>query len=132
VIVYEATRGEFTEDVLGNVIEAKILDSFRRRLGHSTSRAEIEAWRNSMGYMNNGLLGAGIPADAGVAIEYRIPQTAKRVDFILSAPFCEAYSAEAPLFACTDAKRLQDFLRRYTRKGDRKQVLIVESNLYPS
>jgi uncharacterized protein len=37
-----------------------------------------------MGYMNNALLGAGIPADAGVAIEYRIPQTAKRVDFILT------------------------------------------------
>jgi len=37
-----------------------------------------------MVYMNNALIGAGIPADAGVAIEYRIPQTAKRVDFILT------------------------------------------------
>jgi uncharacterized protein len=84
VIVYEATRGEFTDDVISNAIEARILAAFRQRLGHSTSRAEIDAWRNSMGYMNNALLGAGIPADAGVAIEYRIPQTAKRVDFILT------------------------------------------------
>ncbi|MEQ8484674.1 MAG: DUF2075 domain-containing protein [Pseudomonadales bacterium] len=213
MIVYEATRGEFSEDVFSNAIEARILASFRQRLGHSTSRAEIEAWRNSMGYMNNALLGAGIPADAGVAIEYRIPQTAKRVDFILTgldaagrhaavivelkqwsqaastgkdgvvetfvggarrevehpsyqawsyacylrdyneaadegriqlrpcaylhnlddaealtSPFYEAYTSEAPLFARSDAQRLQDFLRRYIHRGDRKQVLYQIEN----
>ncbi len=84
MIVYQATRGEFTDDVLSNAIESRILAAFKQRLGHSTGRSEIAAWRNSMGYMNNALLGAGIPADAGVAIEYRIPQTAKRVDFILT------------------------------------------------
>jgi len=84
VIVYEATRGEFTDDVFSNAIEARILDSFRQRLGHSTGHSEVESWKNSMVYMNNALMGAGIPADAGVAIEYRIPQTAKRVDFILT------------------------------------------------
>lgn len=84
MIVYEATRGEFTEDVLSNGIEKRILAAFRDRLGQKTSASEIAAWRNSMMYMNNALLGAAIPADAGVAIEYRIPQTAKRVDFILT------------------------------------------------
>ena len=59
MIVYEATRGEFTDDVLGNAIEARILSAFQRRLGHSTSRAEIEAWKHSMVYMNNALMGAG-------------------------------------------------------------------------
>jgi len=48
------------------------------------TRAEVESWKNSLVYMNNALLGAGTPDDAGVAIEYRIPLTAKRVDFILS------------------------------------------------
>ena len=84
MLVYEATRGEFTDDVFSNAIEARILDSFQQRLGHSTGRSEVESWTNSMVYMNNALMGAGIPADAGVAIEYRIPQTAKRVDFILT------------------------------------------------
>src|SRR5690606_24021682 len=37
-----------------------------------------------MQYMNNVLLGYQIPEDAGVAIEYRVPLTAKRVDFILT------------------------------------------------
>src|SRR5690606_41733203 len=41
-----------------------------------------------MQYMNNVLVGYGIPEDAGVAIEYKIPLTSKRVDFILTG--CDA------------------------------------------
>ena len=37
-----------------------------------------------MQYMNNVLLSGRIPGDAGVAIEYQVPLTSKRVDFILS------------------------------------------------
>jgi len=84
VIVYEALRSEFTDDVFSNEIERRILGAFEARVGHSTSRSEVESWKNSMVYMNNALIGAGIPADAGVAIEYKVPQTAKRIDFILT------------------------------------------------
>lgn len=37
-----------------------------------------------MGYMNNALVSSEIPDDAGVAIEYRIPLTSNRIDFILA------------------------------------------------
>ena len=37
-----------------------------------------------MQFMNNALVIADIPAKAQVAIEYRVPLTAKRVDFILT------------------------------------------------
>ena len=37
-----------------------------------------------MQYMNNVLISGQIPGDAGVAIEYQVPLTSKRVDFILS------------------------------------------------
>src|SRR5690606_37690648 len=37
-----------------------------------------------MQYMNNVLVGYGIPEDAGVAIEYKVPLTAKRADFTLT------------------------------------------------
>ena len=37
-----------------------------------------------MQYMNNVLISGDIPEDAGVAIEYQVPLTSKRVDFILS------------------------------------------------
>jgi uncharacterized protein len=84
MIVYSASRAEFTEDVLSNRIERRILDSFALRLGRRTSSAEVAAWRNSMQYMNNVLTTAAIPDDASVAIEYQVPLTSKRVDFILA------------------------------------------------
>ena len=80
MIVYSASRAEFTDDVLSN----RILDAFALRLGRRTSRAEVAAWRNSMQYMNNVLTTAAIPDDASVAIEYQVPLTSKRVDFILA------------------------------------------------
>lgn len=84
MIVYSATRAEFTSDVFSNQIERKILDAFRLKLGRSTGKSEIESWKNSMQYMNNVLVDRDIPHDAGVAIEYKVPLTSKRVDFILT------------------------------------------------
>ena len=84
MIVYAATRAQFTEDVYSNHIERRILDAFRSRHRRSIAESEVRAWTNSMQYMNNVLVDGRIPEDAGVAIEYTIPQTAKRIDFILT------------------------------------------------
>ena len=84
MIVYAATKTEFVSDVCHNRIERKILSAFKRNLGHSTSESEVKSWINSMQYMSNILLDREIPDDAGVAIEYKIPQTSKRIDFILT------------------------------------------------
>lgn len=84
MIVYSATKKEFAADVLANRIEKSILSSFVREMGHTTGRAEISSWRNSMLYMNNVVADPDIPDDTGIAIEYKIPQTSKRIDFILT------------------------------------------------
>ena len=84
MIVYASTKSEFISDVRHNRIEEEIHSAFQRNLGHSTSKSEIDSWKNSMMYMNNILLDDDIPNDAGVAIEYKVPQTSKRIDFILS------------------------------------------------
>ena len=84
MIVYSATKSEFQNDVNLNVIADKILARFKVRLGHSTSRSEINSWKNSMLYMNNILSDSAIPANAGVSIEYKVPQTSNRIDFILT------------------------------------------------
>lgn len=84
MIVYSATRSEFTKDVFSNQIEKKILSALKLKAGMSTSKSEIESWKNSMQYMNNVLVDGHIPEDAGVAIEYKVPLTSKRVDFILT------------------------------------------------
>lgn len=90
MIIYSATRGQFNNDVLSNQIEQRIIDAFASRAGRRAPKAEITAWRNSMQYMNNVLLQTDVPDDAGVAIEYGIPLTAKRVDFILTGQDAKA------------------------------------------
>jgi uncharacterized protein len=84
MLVYTATRKQFTKDVLSNRIADVILEAFELRLGISTSESEIRSWRNSMLYMNNVLQEADTADNAGVAVEFKIPQTSRRIDFILT------------------------------------------------
>ena len=84
MIVYSATKTEFVDDVVTNAIADKIFERFKSKLGHSTSKAEVESWKNSMLYMNNILSDKAIPDTAGVSIEYKVPQTSNRIDFILT------------------------------------------------
>ncbi len=84
MIVYSADKSEFRQDVRDNRIGDLILAAYQRNLGHSTGKSEIESWKNSMMYMSNVLEDDGIPDDTGVAIEYQIPQTSKRIDIILT------------------------------------------------
>jgi len=84
MIVYLAKKTEFIEDVFSNQIEDKILAAFKNRLRTSVGASEIQSWKNSMGYMHHILVDDAIPNDAGVAIEFNIPQTSKRIDFILT------------------------------------------------
>ena len=84
MIVYHSTKKGFLEDVFDNRIEEKIEDLVIRKLNHHTGKSEILSWKNSMQYMHSLLSGCSVPDDTCVAIEYNIPHTSKRVDFILS------------------------------------------------
>ncbi len=84
MIIYSSTKAGFNQDVLNNQIDSKILADFLRALGRRTGASEINSWKNSMLYMHNILTDTAIPEDAGVAIEYKIPQTSNRIDFILT------------------------------------------------
>lgn len=84
MIVYSSQKLQFIEDVRFNRIADKILLEFRRRLSRSVATKEVESWRNSLLHMSNLLLDPEIPETAGVAIEYHIPLTSKRIDFILT------------------------------------------------
>lgn len=84
MIVYLANKARFREDVLSNRIEEIVLESFRSSMGKSVSENELSSWKHSLRQMDTVLEDAGIPHNAGVAIEFNIPQTAKRVDFIVT------------------------------------------------
>lgn len=84
MIVYEARKLEFLNDVIDNVIVDKIYNKFQEKYGRGTSLNEIRSWKNSMQYMGNVLHSKSIPDDSGIAIEYKIPNTSNRVDFIIT------------------------------------------------
>jgi hypothetical protein len=84
VIIYQAQKSEFLHDVHHRDIEEVILEAYRARVGHKVGPGEIKAWANSLTAMGKVMVDPAIPADCGVAIEYTIPQTAKRVDFLIT------------------------------------------------
>lgn len=84
MIVYSATTARFKDDVMTNNIGGIIFDAYQAATGRSTGKAEIDSWKNSLQCMALALSDDEIPHDAGVAIEYHLPQTSKRIDFILT------------------------------------------------
>jgi uncharacterized protein len=88
LIVYSATKSKFQDDVMTNDIGGIIFDAFRAATGKHTSESEVKSWMNSLQYMDRVLRDDEIPFDAGVNIEYHLPQTSKRIDFILTGRDC--------------------------------------------
>ncbi len=84
MIVYSATKAEFKKDVMTNDIDRIISNAFLSATGKNTGQQEINSWANSLQYMDRILHDDSIPHDAGVAIEYHLPQSSKRIDFILT------------------------------------------------
>lgn len=84
MLVYSATKQKFIDDVRANIISESIENEVARKLHRNSPRNEVTSWENSLRFMMSVLLDEGIPASAGVAIEYNIPLTNRRVDFILT------------------------------------------------
>jgi DUF2075 family protein len=84
MIVYQSTKKGFYKDVLegdiDGIIERKVLSELHRKTGES----ELASWRNSLHYMNTVLQDPELPEDLGICIETQIPQTSKRIDFIIT------------------------------------------------
>jgi DUF2075 family protein len=84
LIVYSANKVQFLNDVLTNDIEGIVLKNVKQKLNRGVGIAEIKSWAASLVYMDRIMQDQEIPLDCGVAIEYQIPQTGKRIDFIIS------------------------------------------------
>ena len=84
MIVYSATKAEFNNDVIMNSISDKILNKLLENNIHGGQDAEYRAWQNSLNFMKNVLDDNEFDDDIRVAIEYQIPRTSKRVDFIIA------------------------------------------------
>ncbi|MCF5060653.1 DUF2075 domain-containing protein [Pseudomonas proteolytica] len=84
MIVYAATKQQFLKDNDNDDIEEVILRHFKEATGKTVGRSEIRSWQGSLTYMAKVLRDEGLPSDAGLAIELHIPQSSKRIDFLLT------------------------------------------------
>ncbi|MBR0396653.1 MAG: DUF2075 domain-containing protein [Eubacterium sp.] len=84
MIVYEGVKSSFLQSVEYDEIAIEIEQNILEKMGRHTPKSEFRSWENSLTYMYKVLNDTQIPDDAGIAIEYNIPQTSKRVDFLIS------------------------------------------------
>lgn len=84
MIIYSATKQQFQSDILSNDIQTKIHDIMYAKTHRRVSENEVRSWKNSLQYMDRVIADDQIPNDSSIAIEYGIPQSGKRIDFIIA------------------------------------------------
>ncbi len=84
MLVYEGTKESFLQSVDADTIADEIEETIYKKMRRRTPLSEFHSWVNSLGYMYKVLNDRDIPMNSGIAIEYNIPQTSKRVDFLIS------------------------------------------------
>jgi len=77
MIVYQHDKAGFCRDVETGDIDGILLDRVRGALGVGVGTSEVRSWHQSLTHMHLVLGDPGIPDDAGVGIEFQIPQTAE-------------------------------------------------------
>src|SRR5574344_244292 len=84
MLVYEGIKSGFIDDVDLGIIADKIRNKYIEVVKRRPSSPEFNSWKNSMQYMRGVLSDNGIPTNTGIAIEYNIPPTGCRIDFMMS------------------------------------------------
>lgn len=85
MIIYSGSKADFMVQVEEDAIAYTIRDNILEKMHRKTPDAEFRSWVNSLEYMYKVLNDDGIPRNSGIAIEYNLPNTAKRVDFLVSS-----------------------------------------------
>lgn len=84
MIIYHASASKFIEDVDSNQIVSVMEAAFQEELGRGIPPAEVSAYLNSLPQMERVIRRAGVQDDCSILIEYKIPLTNFRVDFIIA------------------------------------------------
>ncbi|MYM84133.1 DUF2075 domain-containing protein [Duganella sp. FT50W] len=80
--IYASHAKHFIEDCERNQITERMRLGFESAHGYTPGPSEIQSWRNSLRALAMVLGRAGL-VDQGVLLEYKLPQTSKRIDCVL-------------------------------------------------
>lgn len=84
MIIYKNTASGFREDVDTNKIADRVSDVYLRIRSRNFSPQERSAINNSMSFMEKIIRRSSVADDCGILIEYVIPSTNNRIDFMIS------------------------------------------------
>ncbi len=84
MIVYSADKRQFLSDIDEREIDDVIHRRYKAMTGRGVGGSELRSWRESLARMASVLRDDGIAHDVGVAIEFHIPQSSKRIDVTLT------------------------------------------------
>ncbi|MDC7238084.1 MAG: DUF2075 domain-containing protein [Sphaerochaetaceae bacterium] len=124
MIIYENDKTGFIKDVNSGLYVEKIERNVFEKMHRKTGESEIKSWMNSLIRMKDIIDDDEIPEDVGVAVEYNIPTTSKRVDFILSGynknKEMETLFVELKQWQeVSEVKNQDDVVRTVTGRADR-------------
>ena len=83
MIIYNENLGKFRNDVALNLMPNILLSKLQEKGLSGGSPSEVNSWNNSLHFMKDVLEDNYFSSECQVAIEYNIPQTSKRVDFMI-------------------------------------------------
>ena len=117
MIVYSGTKSQFNNDVNLNLISDKILEKLREKHLSGGQESEYQSWQNSLHFMRSAIDDPDIPNDVEVAIEYQIPRTSKRVDFMIAGADASNTSnvVVVELKQWSKAEKVDDIMRHSVR-----------------
>ncbi|MCM3134077.1 DUF2075 domain-containing protein [Paenibacillus polysaccharolyticus] len=84
MIIYSSNALAFRESVDNNQITLQIEEAYIKGMGKRPNKGEVRAWNNSMQFMEKIIRNSKVADDCGILIEYNIPSTSKRIDFIIA------------------------------------------------
>ncbi|MBU4612981.1 DUF2075 domain-containing protein [Achromobacter sp. GG226] len=84
MIIYQASKAEFLNHAHRDNIEDIMLRHVRHAGVAGGGDSEVRSWRASLTEMAKVLMDEEIPDDVGVAIEYQLPSSSQRIDFMIT------------------------------------------------
>jgi DUF2075 family protein len=123
MIVYQENKAGFCRDVQSGRMDDILLARMKGVLGVGAGPAEVRSWHQSLSHMGLVLGDPEIPDDAGVGLEFQIPQTAKRIDVLLSGrnaePVDRAVIIELKQWESAEATPMDGIVRAFVGGGMR-------------
>ena len=132
MIIYQASKSQFLHHALRDDIEDVVSRHYRSATGHGVGPSEMQSWKHSLLEMANVLGDEEIPDDAGVAIEYQLPQSSKRIDFVITGEDASARTKViiVELKQWSESRRSERDAIVWARRGgsDGQRQLVAESS----